>query len=322
MDEEGNALFQDECASSVEYLVKYVQWRVLGEAEVYAAIESCGGASQLADDLRQRGWHIELAHAGYVSNLRQRPDKSDKQDAELLADLVRVGYLPRVWLAPERIRQLRSLVRFRQQLAQRRRQAKMRIGGLLRESGVRLAGRPWSVAWQTQLEQHKDQLGSSRSWICGEHLAEIRDVEQKIEGVEQRLSEAIANDPTGQRLLTQKGVGLVTATTLLAEVGDFERFARGKQLARYCGTAPLNYSTGGNNRVGGLGSQCNHELRRVIIEAAHRLTRYVPRWRQLKSNLRASGKSGAEATAAVANRWIRWLHHEMTRSEMHPQAVA
>ena len=53
--------------------------------------------------------------------LKQSPDKTDFSDAQLLADLERVGYLPRVWHAPERIRELRRLVRYRQQLVAQRR---------------------------------------------------------------------------------------------------------------------------------------------------------------------------------------------------------
>ena len=70
MDAEGKVLFQDVCGNTGDYLVKYLQWRIPGVQEVHAAIEACGGAAQLADDLRRRGWQVELAHAGYVSNLR------------------------------------------------------------------------------------------------------------------------------------------------------------------------------------------------------------------------------------------------------------
>jgi len=49
-------------------------------------------------------WHVELAHAGYVARMKQTPDKSDWTDAKLLADLTRAGYIPRVWLAPQYIR--------------------------------------------------------------------------------------------------------------------------------------------------------------------------------------------------------------------------
>ncbi len=65
------------------------------------AIESCCGAADLAEELVEDfGWLVQMAHPGFVRRMAQNPDKSDFTDARLLADLVRVGYLPRVWLAP------------------------------------------------------------------------------------------------------------------------------------------------------------------------------------------------------------------------------
>src|SRR5512132_1789739 len=70
-----------------------------------AGIEACCGAADFAQELvEQAGWPISLAHPAYVAKIRNAPDKSDFSDSRLLADLTRVGYLPRVWLAPARIR--------------------------------------------------------------------------------------------------------------------------------------------------------------------------------------------------------------------------
>lgn len=81
---------------------------------VRAALEACSGAAHLADELTQRfGWSVMLAHPGYVRRMKQNPDKTDHADAYVLADLVRLGYVPRVWLAPAAVRDLRHLVRYR-----------------------------------------------------------------------------------------------------------------------------------------------------------------------------------------------------------------
>ena len=73
------------------------------------AIEACCGAADFGEELLSHvraaggvgGFRVELAHPGYVARLKQSPDKTDFSDARLLADLSRVGYLPRVWLAPQ-----------------------------------------------------------------------------------------------------------------------------------------------------------------------------------------------------------------------------
>ena len=102
-----------------------------------AAIEACCGAADLAEQLVQEaGWHVELAHPGDVARMKQTPDKSDFTDAQLLADLTRVGYLPKVWLAPQPVRELRALVRYRASLVDDRRRLKQRARSVLREQRV------------------------------------------------------------------------------------------------------------------------------------------------------------------------------------------
>jgi transposase len=102
------------------------------------AVEACCGAAAMADELGAReGLSVELAHPGYVARLKRSPDKSDFSDGRLLADLARVDYLPKVWLAPEATRQLRRLVRHRTQLVRRRRDVKLRIRAVLRENRLR-----------------------------------------------------------------------------------------------------------------------------------------------------------------------------------------
>ena len=118
-------------------------------------IEACCGAADFATKLiRLTGWNVILAHPGYVKRLKQGPDKTDHGDAWLLADLVRVGYVPKVWLADETTRQLRRLVRYREGIKAERKNVKLRMRALLREE--RIVGpanfRPWSKPWRAWLQ--------------------------------------------------------------------------------------------------------------------------------------------------------------------------
>jgi len=109
----------------------------------------------------------------------------------------------------------------------------------------------------------------------------------------------------------QPGIGPVTAWTLRAEIGRFDRFRPGKQLAKFCGLSPRNSSTNQRPTTGGLIGLGNRELRAVLIESGHRLARYDQRWRELAASMAARGKPGSVRAAAIANRWIRWLYHQM-----------
>lgn len=282
-----------------------------GGAVARAGIECCTGAADLAEELAiHAGWPVDLAHPGYVARMKQTPDKSDFSDARLLADLERTGYVPRVWLPPREVRQLRMVLRFRQQLVDRRRDTKLRIGALLRQQRVIGVGKRWSKPWMTWLAS-TDRFDGPTRWVIDQHLLDLAQLTRRIDSAEAQLRRMTADDAVVKRLMNVKGIGEVTAWWLRAEVGRFDRFRTGKQLSRFCGLSPCNRSSGTRVADGGLVWAGHPQLKAVLIEAAHRLARYQPRWRELYGRLCAAGKPKCVALAAVANRWVRSLRHEM-----------
>src|SRR5215216_6132580 len=229
---DGKMLANHSCRNDWRAIATAVREKCGPGTEVQAAIESCCGAADLADELiAQAHWSVDLAHPGYVARLKRSPDKTDFGDAQLLADLERVGYLPRVWLAPEPLRELRRLVRYRQQLAQQRRNVKLRIRALLRDLRLVVpAGRsPWTRSWFAWL-QNTDVFAEQTRWIMDRHLAELKRLNSEVRDVEARLALVIKDDAMVQTLMQTPGIGLITAVTLRAEIGRFDRFRSGKQL--------------------------------------------------------------------------------------------
>lgn len=310
LDRAGNMLANRKvanCALTVKQVIEE-----FGEPDGIA-LEACCGAANFADDLRRRtGWRIQLAHPGYVSRLKGSPDKTDFGDAQLLADLLRVGYLPTVWLAPEQIRELRRLVRFRDQLVKECRNAKLRIRALLREHRFRCETfKAWTKGWMSWLGSLS--LSEDDHWILNQQLQKIHRLKQEIRQSEGRLRKRAKSDVVVGKLLDLPGVGLVTAMTLRSEIGDFDRFANGKRLARFCSVTPRNASSGERQADAGLVTAGSSLLRSVIIETAHRLVwRVESKWGEIASRMAKRGKPKNVIVAAVANRWIRWLHHQLT----------
>jgi transposase len=309
MDRQGTVLSNRPCENEV--------LAVLGAASAHGpvagvAIEACAGAADLAEKIvALTGWPVHLAHPGYVSRIRQNPDKHDWGDARLLADLERVGYLPRVWLAPAAIRELRRVVAYRRQLARERRNIKLQIGALLREERqIYRGGSAWTRKWKAWLAQDA-QLREQARWIIERQLERLTAVQKEIKVVEDRLTVLTQADPLVQALLGHKGIGPVTAWTLRAHIGRFDRFRTGKQLARFCGLTPRNASSGERQADAGLIQAGHPGLRETIIEAAQRLIRSDTRWGRHGRGLIDRGKPYSVAVAAVANRWMRWLFHQM-----------
>ena len=310
MDAEAKILLNRSCANDVAAVKEPIV--AVGGSVRLVAIEACTGAADFAEALADRsGWSVALAHPTYVARLKGSPDKSDYADSRLLADLGRVGYLPRTWLAPAYLRDLRQLIHHRQRLVDQRRDLKLQIGAMLRDQRVKIAGvGRWSRAWVEQVRTHPD-LSDDVRWIIEENLAEIEHQSARLAITEQRLAEATAGDATIDQLRRIEGIGQVTAWWLRAVIGRFDRFKDAKQLGRYCGLSPRNASSGKRTSDGGLMHEANRRLRAVLIQAAHRLVRTHDRWRALAGRLLDKGKPKNVAVAAVANRWMRTVHHRM-----------
>ncbi len=175
MSSDQKVLANRSCRNDWRAVVGVVRAACGTEVQVQAAIESCCGAADLADELiAQAQWSVNLAHPGYVARIKQSPDKTDYSDARLLADLQRVGYLPRVWLAPEDVRELRRLVRYRQTLTKERKNLKLQIGATLREARQKPPAdfNPWTKAWLAWLLDTAE-LSPNARLIMGCRLARL-----------------------------------------------------------------------------------------------------------------------------------------------------
>lgn len=275
------------------------------------AIEACTGACHLCEELIENtNWIVELAHPGYIARMKRSPDKTDYGDARILADLLRVGYLPGVWLPPREIREYRKLVRYRQQLVDEQRRRKLQVSAILRDNRIQTPkGATWTLKWMRWLAQVP--LGEHSRWIVDQHCKRIKTLKQEINDLHNKLSEIGKNDKLVTFLLSLDNVGIVTAWMLRVEIGRFDRFNTGKQLSRFCGLSPRNVSSGSRQADGGLIKAGNPQLRATIIQLAQRLVRSDPRWIRFAQQKKKEGKPNNVIIAAVGNRWLRWLYHQV-----------
>jgi transposase len=311
LNQQGDVLLNRSAANSSDELARLI--RPLGAVQ-RVGIEACCGAADLGEELVERfGWDVSLGHPAYIARMKSSPDKTDFGDGRLLADLTRVGYLPRVWLAPAAIRELRQLVNHRQRLVDHGRSLKLQVGAVLREQRVKIGrdrGSRWSKTW-TASARDNAALSEQARWIVNDLLDEIVHYQRKIAAAEKRLRLAARGDKVIARLMEQAGIGEVTAWVLRAYIGRFDRFKTAKQLARYCGMSPCNASSGKRTADAGLIDGCNKLLRMTVVQAAHRLIRTVERWANMAAAMLKRGKPKCVVVGAVGNRWLRCLHHAM-----------
>ena len=197
--------------------------------------------------------------------------KTDRRDAILLARLARAGELSAVRVPDAADEAVRDLVRAREDAVRECRNARHRLKALLLRNGINYAGKSaWTAAHLRWLARLKMAHATQQIGLQ-EYLHAITEATARIGRLEQALRDALPEwtlRPLVQALHALRGVQLIAAMTLVAELQDFTRFANPRQLMSYVGLVPGEYSSGPKRRQGAITKAGNSAARRMLVEVA------------------------------------------------------
>jgi len=197
--------------------------------------------------------------------------KTDRRDSLLLARLHWAGELTAVWVLDHAKEALRDLTRAREDLKHLQRQAKQRLLAFLLRHGQRYAGQSrWTQAHYRWLETVK-LAHPVQQIVFQEYIDTVKAMNKRVEALDLPIAQSAAESvfwSVIESLMALRGVNLLTATTLVAEIGDLKRFASAPQLMAYLGVVPSEYSSGGSKSRGDITKTGNGHVRRVLVEAA------------------------------------------------------
>ena len=221
------------------------------------------------------GVHCDVVAPTLVPTKAGDRVKTDRRDAEKLARCYRAGDLTAVWVPDAVHEALRDLVRAREAAKKDQLRARHRVGKFLLRHGRRppTGMRSWTqrhLAW-IKTAVHFEQPAQEATLL--DYVHEVEHVAGRIERLERAIDEAVQTAPTRMRavidaLQALRGIALVSAVTIVAEVGELSRFARAPQVMGYSGLGAREDSSGGRTRRGGITKTGNAHLRRIVIEAA------------------------------------------------------
>jgi transposase len=201
--------------------------------------------------------------------------KTDRRDAIKLARSYRAGDLTAVWVPDAAHEALRDLVRAREAAKKDQLRARHRLGKFLLRHGRRPPTRvkAWTQAHLTWVKSAVRFEQAAQEATLLDYLHEVEHVADRIARLERALTDAIAAAPARLRavidaLQALRGIAVVSAVTIVAEVGAFSRFAKPRQLMGYSGAVPSEHSSGERTRRGGITKTGNAHLRRIVGEAA------------------------------------------------------
>jgi len=233
-----------------------------------AVIEACGTYRWLYDLLRPHGT-VLLAHPMRLRAMIQRRSKTDKLDAQLLANLLRINQIPLAYIPPEPYQQLRDLTRCRARLGRQLAEVKIQLRALLarqnREAPYRTPFGPRGLGWFRGQE-----FGPIENMVRDELLERFRHYAKQMLLFDKRLEELRPEFSQVEVLIEIHGIGLYSALLIVAELGEVGRFRSAKQVGAYSGLTSRVHQSGGHCYQGSITRQGSPWLRWVLVQAAMR----------------------------------------------------
>lgn len=270
IDETGKMLFRRRIDCTREVLLEFAKELTADDA---IALEVTTNAWAVADLLEPFVGRVVVGNPMKTKVIAEAKVKTDKVDAEVLAQLLRCDYLPSVWVPDAATRALRQLTGRRERLVSERTRFKNRIQSVL-------AGLLMTVPVKTLFSRvGKKWLADSRLPAYERVLIEadlrlIESVDREIDTLEKLLQEEAWRAPRVRLLVTIPGVDYCTALTLIAALGDLSRFEDGDRAAGYLGLAPSIKQSAHTCHYGPITKRGNSHARWMLTQAAQNMARH------------------------------------------------
>jgi len=259
-------------AGGCEAVTKALRRQISAGRRLHIVYEAGPCGFVLARHFASLGWACDVVAPSSIPRPPGERIKTDRRDALKLARLARAGELATVRVPDSADEAVRDVVRAREDAVREQRNARHRLKALLLRNGIVYAGRSsWTLAhlrWLARLKlpQPPQQLAFQ------EYLHAITESGARIQRLEQALRDLLPRwelAPVVAALQALRGVQMIAAISLAAEIQDFWRFPSPRQLMAYLGLVPGEHSSGPKRRLGTITKAGNSPARRILVEAAH-----------------------------------------------------
>jgi transposase len=245
----------------IEFLSKSSAGRV--------ALEACGSGHWWARKIRALGHEAVLLHAKFIRPFVQT-NKTDAADARAIWTAVQQPGMRTVAVKSEEQQAVLGLHRVRTQLTKFRTMQIYQLRSLLYEFGVTLrTGRQAGLAeLQSRMSDIEGRVPGVLMDVLREQLARVHSLDEQISVLEKRIAAWPKQEASCRSLLAIPGIGPLTASALVATVGDMRTFKSGRELASFIGLVPQQRGTGGKIQLGAISKRGDPYLRTLLIHGA------------------------------------------------------
>lgn len=283
------------------------------------AIEAGNQTAWIYDVLTGLGADVTVVNPTKVKLIAESRRKTDKIDAKILCDLLRIDALPHpVHMPSQEARELRGLLVARRQLVTSRVKLCNVVRGMVRQEGVQLKSGALSsfIGWE-RLMAYKFKHSHLRI-ILKEYYHNFRSLTESIRSLDKELAKKEREDERVSLLQSMPGVGRLSALTFVAAVDDIHRFSSSRKLVSYSGLAPTVRSSGERTEYGSISREGRSELRAVWVQIAHRVghvrdpgARPLQRWFR-----RVISRRGKKTATVALTRKLLTIAYQLLKNEV------
>jgi transposase len=307
VDEVGQIVKEMRAASEPQALAAALQ--AIGVPLARLGLEACSLTAWLHDELRAAGLPaicIETRQA--KAAMKTMPNKTDRNDARALAQIMRTGWYRQVHVKSRQCRLWRSLLVARRTVLNEMRSIENVVRAVLREGGLKL-GTPSRATFAARV---RDLAGEDPQVapLVEPLLTILTTMLEQLEHLAKQVLDIVRGEPVCQRLMSVPGVGPITALAFRATIDQPDRFRRSRAVGAHLGLTPARYQSGETDIQGKI-SRCGDELTRTALyEAAHTLLVRSRKWSSLRAwGMQIAKRRGlARARVAVARKLAVVLH--------------
>jgi transposase len=311
VDKEANKVYGPRRVNLVD-LEEWIAKTITPEDSL--VVEATANAFQVHDALAPHAHSVIIVHPPHLSIIVHARVKTDKKAAYQLARLHAKGLLAGIWVPPQEVRDLRTLVAQRRKMMALKTQAKNRLQGVLHRYSFPLPEGPLfhpdQRSWWLHLPFTKLELVRIESdWDTLEFA------ERQIDRLEDHMAAWAAQDERIPLLIQLTGIGLITAVTVLAAIGDITRFPDANHLVGYAGLGVRVHDSGLTRHTGGITKAGRRDLRGALVESAQVAVLHDPRWKAELARLEPRlGRN--KAIVAITRKLLVVIWHVLTKQEV------
>lgn len=234
------------------------------------AMEACGGSNYWARYFHKSGYDVRIMSAKFVKPF-VKSNKNDVVDAEAICEAALRPRMRFVSPRSEEQQDIQNLHRIRERLVKNRTALSNEIRGLLLEYGITVPKGIGHV--RKRIISLIEENGETKSSLWKETFLELyhefSELDQRVEHYKKRLEAIAQSEERCKKLLKIPGVGVLTATAIIAAVGNPRDFNNARQFSAWLGLVPKQNSTGGKDNLGKISKRGNKYIRKLLVQGAH-----------------------------------------------------